>query len=674
VSLPSRDCFFTSPLEGEVDRLQAGWEEGLLRLSISKIPPSPSLPPKEGQGALSRRQILTLSAGAAALVFSHGLPLLTEAAATEGATETHGLSAFGDLKYPPDFPHLGYVNVNAPKGGVLSQIGPNRQYNQSFLTFNSLNSYILKGDAAQGMELTFATLMARAADEPDALYGFAARAVQISADKTTYRFLLRPEARFHDGTPLRAADIAFSLQTLKEKGHPIITQMLRDFEGVSAVDDLTVEVRFKPQRARDVPLFVAGLPIFSRAYYATRPFDETTLEVPLGSGVYKVGRFESGRYIEYERVKDWWGANLPIMRGQYNFDAVRFEYYRDRDVAFEGFSGKSYLFREEFTSRHWATRYDFPAIRDGRVKREVVRDDTPSGAQGWFINTRREKFADRRLREALILAFDFEWTNKNIMYGSYERTHSVFQNSDMMASGKPQGEELALLEPFRGKVPDEVFGEPFVPPVSDGSGQDRALLRKAGQLLQEAGWTIKDGKRISPKGERIAVEFLIDEPTFQPHHMPLIKNLGTIGIDATLRIVDPVQYRRRIDDFDFDLTVQRFGFSTTPGDSLRSYFTSQAAAIKGSQNLAGISDPAIDALVEKIIGAETRPVLVVACRALDRVIRAGRYWIPHWYKGSHWLAYWDVFDRPPEKPRYARGVLETWWYNKDKAAKLERAG
>jgi microcin C transport system substrate-binding protein len=417
---------------------------------------------------------------------------------------------------------------------------------------------------------------------------------------------------------------------------------------------------------------VAALPIFSRSYYAARRFDETTLEVPLGSGPYKVGRFEPGRHIEYERVKDWWGTDLPVGRGLNNFDIVRYEYYRDREVAFEGFTARSYLFREEFTSRAWATRYDFPAVREGYVKRDVIPDDTPSGAQGWFFNTRREKLQNKRLREAFIDAFDFEWTNKKIMYGSYERTHSVFQNSDMMAVGKPSADELALLEPFRGKVPDEVFGEPFVPLVSDGSGQDRALLRKANALLKEAGFVIKDGKRVTLQGEPISVEFLIDEPSFQPHHMPFIKNLGTLGIEATLRVVDPVQYRKRVDDFDFDLTIQRFAFSSTPGDSLRSYFSSQAAAMKGSQNLAGISDPVIDALIDKIIAADSRASLTTACRVLDRVIRTGRYWVPHWYKASHWLAYWDVFGRPATKPRYARGIPETWWYDRDKAAKIDQ--
>ncbi|HTQ82283.1 MAG TPA: extracellular solute-binding protein, partial [Pseudolabrys sp.] len=602
-----------------------------------RFPLTPTLSPQGRGSAPSRREVLLLAAGA--VVASVGPAVQVSA---QGA-ERHGMSAFGDLAYPPDFTHFSYVNPDAPKGGVFSQIGPGIQFNQNQLTFNSLNSYILKGDAAQGMELTFATLMVRSGDEPDAMYGLAARVVSISEDGLTYRFSLRPEARFHDGTPLTAHDVAFSLTTLKEKGHPIITQLLRDFAGAEAVDDRTVVVRFAAKRGRDVPLFVAGLPIFSRAYYAKQPFDQSTLDIPLGSGAYKVGRFEAGRYIEFERVKDWWGADLPVAKGLNNFDVVRYEYYRDRDVGFEGFTAKNYLFREEFTSRTWATRYDFPAFKDGRVKRAVLADDTPSGAQGWFINTRRKQFKDRRLREALIDAFDFEYTNKNIMYGSYDRTVSVFQNSPLMAQGEPGAAELALLEPFRGQVPDEVFGEPYVPPVTDGSGQDRRWLRAGAQLLEAAGITLRDGKRVLPDGSKVAIEFLIDEPSFQPHHLPYFRNLATLGIDATLRVVDPVQFRARVDNYDFDITVQRFSFSSTPGDSLRTYFTSQSAATRGSQNLAGIAEPAIDRLVDIIIAAKTREELTTACRALDRVIRAGRYWIPHWYKASYWIAYWDAF-------------------------------
>jgi microcin C transport system substrate-binding protein len=617
---------------------------------------------------ISRRDVLVLSAGALAAA------KLSPAFAQSESAERHGISAFGDLAYPPDFKNFAYVNPQAPKGGTYSEWATSRGYNGSFLTFNSLNGYILKGDGALGMDLTFATLMARSGDEPDAMYGFAARAVRVSDDGLTYTFLMRPEAKFHDGTRLTADDVAWSLNTLKNKGHPIIGQLLRDLKSAEASGDDNVVVRFAEKRARDVPLFVAGLPIFSRAYYGTHEFDQTTLDAPLGSGAYKVGRFEAGHFIEFDRVKDWWGADLPAMRGLYNFDLIRYEYYRDRDVGFEGFTAGNYLFREEFTSRTWATRYDFPAFKDGRVKRRTIPDETPSGAQGWFINTRREKFKDRRLREALVDAFDFEWTNKNIMSGSYDRTQSVFENSPMKASGKPGPEELALLEPFRGKVPDEVFGEAYLPPVTDGSGQDRRWLRQSAKLLTDAGCAIKDGKRVLPGGEPIVIEFLVDDPGLQPHHFPYIKNLGILGIQASLRLVDPVQYRRRVDDFDFDIIVDRFSFSSTPGDSLRSYFSSQAANIKGSQNEAGIADPAIDAMIDHIIAARTREEMTVAARALDRVFRAGRYWIPHWYKPTHWLAYWDVFAWPEKKPRYGRGAPETWWADPAKAAAVVKKG
>jgi microcin C transport system substrate-binding protein len=616
----------------------------------------------------SRRHALGLGIGALSAV------RFRPAAAEDGA-EMHGMSVFGDLKYPSDFHHFDYVNVAAPKGGLFSLIPSVRAYNQSYFTFNSLNAYILKGEGAQGMDMTFAALMARANDEPDAMYGLAAKSVSISPDKLTYHFTMRPEARFHDGSKLTAHDVAFSLSALKEKGHPLIVVQLRDMVKAEAPDDATVVVTFAPKHARDVPLYVASLPIFSKSYYATRPFDESTLDTPLGSGPYKVGKYEVNRYIEYERVKDWWAADLPVSLGSYNFDTVRYEFYRDRDVAFEGFSGKNYLYREEFTARIWATRYDFPAVKDGRVRRETLPDETPSGGQGWFFNTRRDKLKDPRVREAVGCAFDFEWTNKTVMYGAYARTHSPFQNSDMMANGPPTLEELKLLEPFRGQVPDEVFGAPFVPPVSDGSGQDRTLLRRAQQLLQEAGLPIKDTKRLLPNGEVFTIEFLIDEPTFQPHHATFIKNLGQLGIEASLRLIDAVQYRARVEAFDFDVTPGRLTMSPTPGDSLRPFFSSQAAVTKGSYNLAGVANPAIDALIEKAIGAETRADLTSACRALDRVFRAGRYWVPQWYRTTHPIAYWDVFAHPEKTPKYAQGVgaPENWWYDAPKAAKLEQA-
>ncbi len=619
---------------------------------------------------LTRRRALSLAAAAAAARVSGRF--VGPAAAQ--AAERHGMSAFGDLALPADFKHFPYVNPDAPKGGRYSEVASSRGFNGSFLTFDSLNGYILKGNGAFGMDLTFAALMVPSGSEPDAMYGLAARGVRIADDGLTYTFALRPEAKFHDGSPLTAHDVVWSLTTLKDKGHPLISQRLRDMKGAEAADDRTLVVRFAPKRGRDVPLFVAGLPIFSRAYYGKHPFDESNLDIPLGSGGYKVGKFSVGRFIEFERVKDWWGADLPVARGQGNFDIVRYEYYRDREVAFEGFTAGNYLFREEFTSRTWATRYNFPAFKQGRVKRSVIPDDTPSGAQGWFINTRRKQFKDRRLREALIDCFDFEWTNKNLMYGSYDRTQSVFENSPMKAVGPPSPAELKLLEPFRGKVPDEVFGEPYLPPVTDGSGRDRRWLLRGAKLLNAAGYRLVGGRRVMPDGSPISIEFLIEEPTFKPHHLAYMQNLARIGLHTTLRIVDPVQYRARADQFDFDITVDRFSFSSTPGESLRNYFSSHAAAIKGSQNLSGIADPAMDALVEAVIAAQTRPELIAACRAIDRLFRAGRYWIPHWYKASHWIAYWDAFGFPAAKPRYFRGIPETWWYNPAKAAKLNLKG
>ena len=614
---------------------------------------------------LSRRDVLILGVGAAAASST----ALTASVQAADEVEHHGLSAFGDLAYPSNFTHLKYVNPAAPKGGTFSQLAGG-----GTATFNSLNGFILKGDPAFDMELVFASLMARAHDEPDAVYGLAADRVTISGDRRSYRFRLREGISFHDGSPIKAADVAYSLSILKEKGHPNIGVLLRDLEAADADGDRVVVLRFSPTRTPNVPLLAATLPILSRAYYATRKFEETTLDPPLGSGPYRVGRFEQGRFLEFERVKDWWGANLPITRGQHNFDILRYDYYRDRDTAFEGFSAKNYTFREEFTSRVWATRYDFSAIRDGRIKRETIPDDRPSGAQGWMINTRREKFRDSRLREAFAYAFDFEWANKNLMFGSYARTQSYFQNSDMMAKGKPSAEELALLEPFRGKLSKEVFGEAWVPPVSDGSGQDRRLLRRAAELLNLAGWTIKDGKRVNAKGEPLTVEFLVFERVSEPHHALYLKNLTALGIEATVRLVEPVQYRARMQDFDFDITMQRLVFSLTPGDTLRNIFSSKSASSKGSFNYSGVTDPVVDSLIERAVKATDRSSLYVACRALDRVLRAGHYWVPGWYKPSHWIAYWDIFGRPGIKPRYARGIPETWWFDAPKAAKSDRSG
>jgi microcin C transport system substrate-binding protein len=607
---------------------------------------------------ISRRRLLQ---GAAALGAASILPAPGRAAE---AVESHGLSVFGDLKYPADFPHFDYVNPSAPKGGTFSQQIFTLAYNQNFNTFDSLHIYALKGAGAAGMGLCFASLMASALDEPDGLYGLAAKSVSVSADRLVYRYRLRPGLTFHDGSPLTADDCAFSFNILKAKGHPFVSLPLHTFISAEAEAPDVVVARFAPERGRDIPLLVAGLPIFSKAWWSTRDFEKSSLEPPLGSGPYRVATFQVGKSIDFARVPDWWGATLPVSIGSSNFDTLRYLYYRDRDIAFEGFKAGAYLFREEATSRVWATGYDFPAVRDGRVKRETMPDDTPSGAQGWFFNTRREKFKDRRVRQALGYAFDFEWTNRNIMYSSFDRTVSFFQNSDLMANGEPSEGEKALLEPFRDRLPAEVFGPPILPPVSDGSGEDRKLLREAARMLREAGWAVDGGRLKNAQGDAFTIEFLDDEGSLERHTAPFIKNLSRLGIDARFRVVDSSQFQSRTDSYDFDVVVRRYSMGPTPGEGLTSSYGSRAAATPGTYNLAGIADPAVDALIDRIIAAETREELTIACRALDRVLRAGFYWVPQWYKASHWLAYWDVFEHPAAKPRYARGAPEIWWGKK----------
>lgn len=588
--------------------------------------------------------------------------------------ETHGLSIFGDLAMPEGFSHFPYVNPAAPKGGEIALQISATSGNQNFTTFNTLNIYILKGDGAAGMGAIFDTLMTGSGDEPDSLYGLVARAVRVSADKNTYRFLLRKEARFHDGSPLTARDAVFSLNILKTKGHPSIRQALRDLDTATAEADDIVMVRLKPNHSREAILIVAGQPIFSAAYYASHAFDETTLEPPLGSGAYKVGAFDAGHFISFDRVPDYWGKDLPVNAGQGNFDRIRFEYFGDRKVAFEAFKAGVYTFREEFTSSVWATGYDFAAVKDGRIVRAALRDESPMGTQGWFLNTRRGKFKDVRIRQAIGLAFDFEWTNANIMYGVYSRTTSYFQNSPMAAQGSPSPQELALLEPYRRDLDPSVFGEVYVPPVSDGSGQDRELLRQASQLLSEAGCT-RTGTNLSlPDGKPFDIEFLDFDNSLEPHTAPFIKNLKLLGIEARYRVVDAAQYKRRLDDFDYDIVTSRFGFGLTPGEFMRLTFGSEAANVPGSHNVSGIANKAVDDLIEKALVAETREQLTFICRAIDRILRAEHYWVPMWNKPNHLVAYWDLFGRPERGPRYETGVVSTWWYDEEKAKRIHLSG
>jgi microcin C transport system substrate-binding protein len=578
----------------------------------------------------------------------------------------HGLSAFGELKYPADFKHFAWVNPDAPKGGRLAMIGTAAR-----TSFDSFNNFILKGDAAQGLGLLFESLMTRALDEPDALYGLVARSAEVASDRSSATFRMRPEAKFADGSALTADDAVFTFNILKEKGHPFYRVLLKDVTKVEALDPQTVRYSFTGTETRDLPLMVAGLPILSRAYYAAHEFDQTTLEPPLGSGPYRIGDFKQGAFVSYRRREDYWAKDLPVNRGRFNFDELRYEYYRDRTAELESLKAGAYDLREEFTSRDWATAYDVAAVKEGRLIRLTLPDQNPSGAQGFFLNTRRPKLADVRVRKALDFAFDYEWTNKNIFYELYARTESFFENSDMKATGKPSPAELALLEPFRMQLPAQVFEAPYTSPVSDGSGQDRRLLREAGRLLDEAGWQVKAGKRVNAKGEALELEFLIVDPVSERILTPYIKNLQAVGISATIRRIDPAQYERRVKSFDFDVVTTRYSLRLTPGVELRNFWGSAAAKTDGSFNLAGISHPAIDALIVKALEAKNREELNTATRALDRVLRAGHYWVPHWFKAAHNVAYWDKFGRPALKPRYERGITHSWWYDADRAAKLK---
>lgn len=612
----------------------------------------------------TRRQALVLAAAGAA--FAGGIRPIR----AEGAGPRHGFSIFGDLKYPADFPHFDWVNPAAPKGGVLAGQSATWSTNQNPSTFNSLNDLILKGDAAVGLGLTRASLMARAFDEPDAAYGLIAESLDIRDGGATLVFRLRSEARFSDGSPVSADDVVFSLLTLKAKGHPQLAEPLREMLGAEAAGPHEVVVRLSQKRGRGLPAIVATTPIVSKAWWATRDFEASSLEPPLGCGPYRVGRYEAGRFIDYERVADWWGTDLPVSRGQWNFDRIRYDFYRERTAAFEAFKAGETTLREEFVSLAWATQYDFPAIRDGRVKKIDLEDRSPSGAQGWFLNTRRGKFADARVREALGLAFDFEWSNKNLFFGSYERTPSFFVNSELEATGRPSEAELKLLEPWRGKIPDEVFGEAWRPPVSDGSGRDRTLLKRAADLLAQAGWRRDGGRLVDAQGRPFEIEFLESETSFSRIVGPYLKNLQALGIAARERVVDPSQYEKRITEFDFDVVSRRFSLGATPDESVRRFWHSSFRDKPASDNLSGIADPAVDALVEAMLAAETRTSMITAAHALDRVLRAGRWWVPHWFKASHWIAAWDVFGRPETKPRYDRAIESTWWVDEARAKAL----
>ncbi len=621
-------------------------------------------------GFLTRRGFVALAGAALAA------PFLPEDALAALATETplHGISPFGELKYGPDFTHFDYANPDAPKGGTFNFSVPNWQFNQSVLTFNTLNSFVARGDAPPRMELCFDSLFSGALDEPDSSYGLVAETVTISADRNTFTFRLRPQARFHDGSPLTAEDAAFTFNLLKEDGHPLLLLPLAEMVEATAVSDHTLRLAFSGKQSPRTIFTVVGYPILSKAWFSENPFDASQIRAPLGSGPYRVGRVVAGRSIEYERVADYWGADLPVNRGLHHFDRLRIEFFSERQAAFEAFKKGEIHFRQEFTARVWATEYDFPAVRDKRVVMREFPGELRPSMQAWALNQRRAKFQDPRVRRAIGLCFDFEWTNRNLFYGAYTRSNSCFERSAFKAEGAPSPEELALLEPLRGELPEEVFGEVYSFPVASGAGRNRAALQEARRLLAEAGWTPAGRRLVNAAGETLTVEFLTQEEGLVRITEPFAENLQAIGVDATVSRVDATQYQARQRDFNFDIVLMALSLGALPGrDSLVNLFHSRSADLPSSRNYPGTRDPAVDALVEIAGHADSAEELTVALRALDRVLRARCDWIPSYHAANHKVAYWDMFGFREPKPDYGFPVESLWWYDEDRAKAIGRA-
>jgi microcin C transport system substrate-binding protein len=582
----------------------------------------------------------------------------------------HGLAMHGDLKYDADFTHFDYVNRDAPKGGELRRAAVG--------TFDTFNPYIVKGLPAAGLlylgnNLLYDSLMVQAADEPFSMYGLLAETVETPADRSWVAFTLRKEARWRDGRTVGVDDVIWSFNTLVEKGSPIYALYFGSVERVEKVGERTVKFSFKPGENRELPLILGQLPVFPKHYWAKRDFSVTTLEPPMGSGPYVIDSFEAGRSIKYERRTDYWAANLPVNRGQFNFDSLRYDYYRDRDVAVEALKGDAYDVHLESTSKKWATAYDIPDVRNGRLRKELIPDHSMKTAQGYVFNIRRPVFQDRRVRWALTQVFDFEWTNQTLFYGAYARTRSYFQNSELAAVGLPGPAELAILEPMRDRIPAEVFTTEYQPPTTDGSGKNRKNLRAATELLKEAGWGVVNGKLVhTDTGTPMAFEILLQSSAAERVALPFKKNLERIGIDVTVRTVDTAQYRRRLDEYDFDLTVRVMINAQSPGNEQREYWGSDSAQRPGSRNIPGVQDSAVDELIELIIEAPDREALVTRCRAFDRVLQWGHYHIPQWHMKAYPLVYWDRFGRPDTDPPKGLG-LNSWWFDPSKAARLNPA-
>ncbi len=592
--------------------------------------------------------------------------LIFGAAEASTPQPVHGIAIHGEPKYGADFSHFDYVNPDAPKGGRMRLAAQG--------TFDSFHPFIAKGNAGPSSDIE--TLLTSSADEPFTAYGLIAESLEVPEDRSWAIFNLRPEARWHDGEPITVDDVIWSFNTLTTKGHPSYRFYYKSVEGVEKLGPRRVKFTFNERNNRELPLIVGDLPILPKHYWEQRDFERTTLEPPLGSGPYRVADFEPGRRVILERVKDYWGKDLPVNRGKYNFDRVYYEYFRDVTVIREALKAGDIEFRTENQAKAWALAYlpdRVPAIRNSWLKKETIGHQRPTGMQGFVFNTRRAVFEDPRVREALAQAFDFEWTNKNLFFGQYTRSESYFSNSELASTNLPSGDELEILESFRGRVPDAVFTKPYRAPATDGSGWPRENLRKAFALFADAGWVVRDKKLVNEKtGEQMRFEVLLVSKEFERIVLPFVRNLQRLGVDASVRLVDSSQYINRLRSFDFDLIVSVTPQGESPGNEQRNYWTSAAADSPAARNLAGIKDAVVDELVDLVITAPTRESLVARTKALDRVLLHGHYVIPNWHLQSDRTLYWDKFSRPAVTPR--RGTsTDYWWFDAEKAARLEKS-
>ncbi|AJE21276.1 extracellular solute-binding protein [Azotobacter chroococcum] len=582
-----------------------------------------------------------------------GGSLLLGLAGLAQAAPQHALTLYGEApKYPADYRHFDYVEPAAPKGGALRQAG--------FGSFDSLNPFINKGVAADEIGLVYDTLTRHGLDEPFSEYGLLAEKIERAPDNSWVRFHLRPEARFHDGHPVTAEDVVFSFETLMKDGAPMYRAYYADVSQAVAEDERRVRFDFKHAGNRELPLILGQLAVLPKHWWASRDFTKSGLEPPLGSGPYRIANVQAGRSIRYERVKDWWGKDLPANRGFYNFDAVQIDYYRDNTVALEALKAGQFDYWLETSAKNWATAYDVPAVKNGQLVKEEIANNNPTGMQGFIFNIRRPLFQDRRVREALALLFDFEWTNRQLFNGAYTRTRSYFDNSELASRGLPDEAELKILEPLRAQIPPEVFNNEFRPPVSDGSGIIRDQQRRAYQLLQEAGWRVEGDRMLDAGGQPVRIEFLLAQADFERILLPYKRNLADLGINLEIRRVDVSQYINRLRSRDFDMMVSGFSQSNSPGNEQREYWHSVSADNPGSRNFIGLKDQAIDRLVDSLVQADTRDRLISHTRALDRVLLWGHYVVPNWHIKTWRVAYWNRLAHPKVTPRYDIG-LYTWW-------------